>query len=66
MTDWLSKVTEYTYDEVGRLTQTELPNDAKTTYTYDGAGWLDKLTNFDSATPANVVSSFDYTRDLAD
>ncbi|MEX2236506.1 MAG: RHS repeat-associated core domain-containing protein [Dehalococcoidia bacterium] len=63
VTDWLSKVTEYTYDEVGRLTQTELPNDAKTTYTYDGAGWLDKLTNLDSATPANVVSSFDYTRD---
>jgi RHS repeat-associated protein len=60
VTDWLGKVTTYTYNNAGALTTTTLPASTgiTTTRTYDNAERLTKVENKQGST---VLSSFEYT-----
>lgn len=55
------KETIYTYDAIGRVTQTSRPDGTKSAYTYNLDGNLTELINLDG--DGAVLSSFEYTYD---
>ena len=58
MTDPDGGVTRYTYDAVGNLVRTELPNGTSETREYDD---LNRLTFLENRGPSGVISSYRYT-----
>jgi RHS repeat-associated protein len=56
------QIIHYTYDTVGRLAREEKGNGTGTTYDYDAASRIARLTNL--GTNGTILSRFDYTYDL--
>jgi YD repeat-containing protein len=54
-------VTHYTYDAVGNLLRTDLPNGTSQVRTYDALG---RLTSLENRGPGGVLSSYQYTLDV--
>jgi YD repeat-containing protein len=56
-------VAGYVYDDDGQLTKRMLENGLETVYEYNDAGWVTKVVLRETATPANVLQSFEYGYD---
>ncbi|HZX49126.1 MAG TPA: RHS repeat-associated core domain-containing protein, partial [Nitrospirota bacterium] len=61
VTDWLGKITTYSYDDAGNLFDILNPNNTKVVYAYDTADRLTGLSNTKS--DSTVISSYTYTLD---
>jgi YD repeat-containing protein len=61
VTDWASRVTQYTYDANGRLIKTVRPDGSILTQSYDVAGRLISATDKDSG--GSVISDYSYAYD---
>ena len=63
VTDWAKRITRYTYDANGRLTQVVRPNGTRMTRDYDAAGQLVEQRDVDI--DSELIRQFNFVYDAA-